>query len=392
MSKPQKNRDLSQLSALLAEHISAPSLSPVPKPKKARALTPANDNKPAREQLAWPALERLAYRGDYRRLFALRHWKNMVFPGSEIDPPEENNNLDPETTIEVRPSEAELLAGVGWRIVGRERWHYTNEKVNVYEPREANETRRQNKNGGIDTQLGDLLFRDGALIEWGRTGKGRSLRPVERPRGAKGSGNPARSNSAIWSYLKLPGAVASPLTAKPYSKPLSGEPAIGDYYAPLPRAEPSAKDKHGRFGVKEGRDLLCSLGVDGSVPFERLPVSATRCPDGLVSGPQWVGGIKKPKPLGEISAGAGREPEFVRQVETINYVEHLRRHLGQHALVLDMAISDATAKEIGIAAGRAPAYAEKVGPSLIDAAIDALIDLDETARGEFVQLEEEIAA
>lgn len=386
MANPQRHRDLSELSALLASHTGPASAKP-----KARVITPANDNKPAREQLAWPALERLAYRGDYRRLFALRHWKNMVFPGSEVEALEENH-LDPETTIEVRPSEAELLAAVGWKAIDKERWHFTNEIVNVYERKDCTPTHHKNKNGGEDTQLGNLLFRDGRLIEWGKTGKGNSLRPVERPRGAKGGSNPERPDSAIWSYLKMPGAVASPLTAKPYSKPLSGEPAIGDFYPPLPREEPSAKDKRGRFGVKEARDLLCSLGVDGSVPFDRLPVPATRCPDGLVSGPQWVGGVKKPKPTGEISAAAGREPEFVRQVEVLDYVNHLRRHLGRHAFVLDMAITDATAKEIGVAMGQAPTYAERRGPTLIDAAIDALINLDETARGEFLPAEEKIAA
>ncbi|MDX1045446.1 hypothetical protein GOL40_19295 [Sinorhizobium medicae] len=387
MANPQRHRDLSELSALLASHTVPASAKP-----KARVITPANDNKPAREQLAWPALERLAYRGDYRRLFALRHWKNMVFPGSEIEAPEENR-LDPETTIEVRPSEAELLAAVGWKVIGRERWHFTNEIVNVYEPKDSTPTRHKNKNGGEDIQIGNLLFRDGRLIEWGRTGKGSSLRPVERPRGAKGSSNPARSDSAVWAYLKLRGTVASPLTAKSYSKPLSGEPAIGDFYSPLPREAPSTKDRHGRFGVKEGRAMLKEFGVDGSVPFDRLPLPATRCPDGLVSGPQWVGGVKKPKPLGEISAAAGREPEFVRQVEILDYVDHLRRHLGRrHALVLDMAITDATAKEIGLAMGQGPAYAEKRGPSLIDAAIDALIDLDEAARVATASAEEKIAA
>ncbi|MDX1102678.1 hypothetical protein GOL81_25370 [Sinorhizobium medicae] len=391
MTKP-RHRDFSKLSELLAEHSQSNSAPKEPVAVKLkRTITPANDNRPAREQLAWPALERLAYRGDYRRLFALRHWKNMVFPGSEIEAPEENN-LDPETTIEVRPSEAELLAAIGWKVIDRERWHFTNETVNVYERKDSAPTHHKNKNGGEDTQIGNLLFRDGRLIEWGKTGKGSSLPPVERPRGAKGSSKSARSDSAIWSYLMMPGAVASPLTAKPYSKPLSGEPAIGDFYPPLPREEPSAKDKHGRFGVKEARDLLCSLGVDGSVPFEHLPIPATRCPDGLVSGPQWVGGVKKPKPTGEISAAAGREPEFVRQVEVLDYVNHLRHHLGRHALVLDMAITDATAKEIGVAMGQAPAYAEKRGPSLIDAAIDALIDLDETARVETAPAEEKIAA
>ncbi|WP_245317878.1 hypothetical protein [Ensifer sp. 1H6] len=182
------------------------------------------------------------------------------------------------------------------------------------------------------------------------------------------------------------------MTPKPYSKPLSGEPAIGDMNVHLPREEPNAKDKHGRFGAVEGRELLQSFGVDGSVPFENLPVPATRCPDVLVSGPQWVGGVKKPKPLCEISTAAGQEPESVRKVEALNYVEYLRHHLGRHALVLDMAITDAAAKTIGIAMGQAPAYAEKRGLSLIDAAIDALINLDETARVEIAPLEEKIAA
>ncbi|WP_153432295.1 hypothetical protein [Sinorhizobium meliloti] len=388
ISEKPSNRDLSQLSALLAARTQPTSARGK---QLIKAITPANDNKPAREQLAWPALERLAYRGDYRRLFALRHWKNMVFPGSEVEAQEENN-LDPETTIEVRPSEAELLAAVGWKAIDKERWHFTNEIVNIYERKDCTPTHHKNKNGGEDTQIGNLLFRDGRLIEWGRTGKGNSLRPVERPRGIKGGSNPARSDSAVWAYLKLRGAVASPLTAKPYSKPLSGEPAIEDFYPPLPREAPSTKDRHGRFGVKEGRAMLQELGVDGSVPFERLPVPATRCPNGLVSGPQWVGGVKRPKPTGEISAAAGREPEFVRQVEILDYVNHLRRHLGRHALVLDMAITDATAKEIGIAMGQAPAYAEKRGPLLIDAAIDALINLDETARVKLTPAEEKIAA
>jgi hypothetical protein len=57
-----------------------------------------------------------------------------------------------------------------------------------------------------------------------------------------------------------------------------------------------------------------------------------------------------------------------------------------------MAIADTSAKEIGIAMGLAPAYAEKRGPALIDAAIDALIDADETARVQFTPAEEKIAA
>ncbi|MDI7923388.1 hypothetical protein [Ferirhizobium litorale] len=297
--------------------------------------------------------------------------------------------MAPETTLETRPSEAELLGAVGWTVTGRERWPWTNEVVNTYQPQDCTATHQRNRNGGIDTQLGDLLIRDGALVEWGRTSRGKPLRPVERPRGVKGGSSSKRSDSAIWAYVRLPGAVASPLTATPYAKPMSGEPAIGDFYSPLPREAPNAKDKHGRSGVEQAREILRAHGVDGSVPFGRLPIPATLCPDGLVSGQQW-GGVKQPNPTA--SEPAGREPEFVRQVEVLNYVDYLRRRLGQHASVLDMAITDATAKEIGVALGHAPAYSEKVGPALIDAAIDALIDLDETARGNFAPSEEKVAA
>ncbi|MGO6835035.1 hypothetical protein ACCS87_02740 [Rhizobium ruizarguesonis] len=389
MSAPEKHRDLSQLSELLATH-TAPVSAVRGQGTAPKLVAPANDNKPARPRLAWPAFERLAHRGDYSRLFALRHWKNLNFPGSEIDVPEEGN-YDPEVTIETRPSEGELLSSVGWKVIDRERWYFTNEMVNIYEPKPSVETRLKNRNGGTDTSLGALLFRDGKLIQWGETRKGAALKPVERTRGVKGGADPSRSESAIWAYLKLNGAV-SPFTARPYVKPISAEPAIHGCYDPLPRVEPNAKDRCGRFGAEEAREVLQRLGVDGSVPFDRLPVPATRCENGLIAGPQWVGGVKKPKPLGEISSSAGREPEFVRHVETMSYVDYLRRRLDQHATVLDLAITDASAKSIGMAMGQAPAYAEKRGPALIDAAIDVLIAIDETARGAFVPAEEKIAA
>ncbi|WSG73110.1 hypothetical protein U8P80_16375 [Rhizobium beringeri] len=387
MSAPEMHRDLSQLSALLATKTAPVSAKPRSSPK---LVAPANDNKPVRLRLAWPAFERLAHRGDYARLFALRHWKNLNFPGVEIDVLEEGN-YDPEITVEIRPSEGELLTAVGWKVIDRERWYFTNEMANVYEATPSVETRLKNRNGGTDTSLGALLFRDGKLTQWGETRKGSPLRPVERSRGPKGGADPSRSESAIWAYLKLDGAV-SPFTARPYVKPISAEPAIHGCYDPLPRVEPNAKDRCGRFGAEEAREVLRRLGVDGSVPFDSLPSSATRCPDGLVAGDQWIGGVKKPKPLGEISSSAGREPEFVRHVETMAYVDYLRRRLDQHATVLDLAITDASAKSIGMGMGQAPAYAEKRGPALIDAAIDVLISIDETARGAFVPADEKIAA
>jgi hypothetical protein len=385
MTAPDRH-DLSSLSALLASPTSAV------KPSKASKKTPvaANDNRPAPAVLAWPALERLAHRGDIARAFALRHWRNLCQPGSGYEP-DDSTDQATEDVVELRPSEAETLRAIGWTVTGQERWADTGRLVPTYETSESTPSIARNRNGGTDTRLGDLLFRDGKLMTWGATAKGAPLKPIERPRGIKGGKAPERTAVAIWAYLGV-GNTQSPFAATSYRRQFSGERAIAACYDPLPREEPSEKDKRGRFGVEEARALLREHGVDGAVRFEDLPVSAMLVPDGLVVGPQWVGGIKKPKPLGEISAAAGREPEVVRLVETLSHLSNLRHLLGDHARVLDLAITNATAREIGIAMGKAPAYAEKVGPLLIDAALDALLELDETAKADVLAEEKKMAA
>ena len=260
-------RDFSNLADLLAGQTAAPAVKAA-KAAITKARQPANDNKPAPDVLAWPTLERLAYRGDYARLFALRHWRNLLFPGSEIEVREEGN-YDPEMTVEIRPSEGELLTAVGWEVVDRERWEFTGEMVNRYESVPSIVQYRTNRNGDEEAQIGALAFRKGALVQWGTTKKGSALRPVERARGIKGADSASRTEGAIWAYIKLTGAV-SPLSAQPYSKPLSSEPAIGGCYDPLRREAPSAKDKRGRYGVEEARQLLQSLGVGFHAELSRF--------------------------------------------------------------------------------------------------------------------------
>lgn len=381
-------RDLSNLAALLAAAPEAPKPAKAPAKKKAPPVA-ANDNEPA-PQLSWPALERLAHRGDAARAFALRHWKNLCYPGSAYEPQAIEDN-EPET-IEIRPSEGELLRAIGWTVTGEERWPQTGKLVPTYEPSETQAVSTPNRNGGTDTRIGGLLFRDGELIQWGVTAKGRTLKPVERPRAGRGGQSTERSKATIWAYLRTPADTPSPFAAQPYQRPFSGEPAIMDCYEPLPREVPSAKDRRGRFGVDEARAVLRDFGVDGAVPFKDLPLLATMCADALVPGGQWVGGVKQPKPLGEISAAAGPEAPFIRLMETADHLSQLRRLLREHAKVLDLAITNATAREIGIAMGKAPAYAEKVGPLLIDAALDALLTIDETARTTIAPQEEKVAA
>lgn len=371
------NRDLANLSALLAA-ASAPASEPARKPKLKSIPKAANDNKPASDVLAWPTLERLAHRGDEARAYALRHWRNLNFPGSEPPPLSTTNEDEPDLKTEIRPSEAELLRAVGWTVTGRERWHHTGRNVNTYLPADAEITVVKSA-ARTEFQIGNLTFRDGKLRVWGQTAKGKPLQPVERPAGQKGSAKPQRSEAMIWSYLALKGA-KSPLAAISLQRPISDVPAIIKRSVPLPRVEPDEKDKAGRFGVAEAREVLKDFGVDGSVPFERLPVRATRCADGVVPGPQWVGGIKKPKPAGEISAAAEHGPEALRQVDGVMFIAFLRRRLGKLALVLDMVIGDASARDVGVEMGLAPAYAEKRGAILINEAIDALIEIDEHAR------------
>ncbi|WLR98617.1 hypothetical protein [Shinella sumterensis] len=379
--------DLSNLSALLAAASSTPAAS---KPKKPRPI-PANDNR-SPEVLAWPTLERLAHRGDEARVYALRHWKNLLYPGSGYIPPEPTADDKDEVAVEVRPSEAELLRAVGWTVTGSQRWEHTGRIVNTYKRADLSAAIKRHRSGAIDIVMGNLVFRNGELIEWGRTSKGKALQPVERTRGVKGGGAPGRTEAQIWAYLRAPATTPSPFTSVSLRRPLSGATAVTKMYDPLPRQAPGTKDRHGRFGVEEARAVLRAHGVDGSVAFEDLPVPATQCQDALVPGPQWIGGVKKPKPAGEISASAAPEGHVSRLVETGDYVDHLRRLLGDHAKVLDMAITDATAREIGVAMGKGRSYAEKAGPWLIDAAIDALIAADETARTFVTAEEKKIAA
>lgn len=388
-STTPSNRDFSELSALLAKASAAPA-KPTAKTPPTRKPVPANDNKVA-DVLAWPTLERLAHRRDEARVYALRHWRNMCYPGSEFVPTVDEDESE-ELEMEIRPSEAELLGAIGWQVIGKERWEHTGKVVNIYSTTDATPVSKRNRLGGTDTQIGNLVFRDGNLIRWGETKKGTGLRPVDRSRGVKGGALPGRTEASIWKYIKLPAAGASPMAATSLRRPISDAPAIMTRETPLPREEPSSKDRSGRFGVEEARAVLREFGVDGSVPFDRLPVPATMCPDTVVVGPQWVGGVKKPKPLGEISQAAGGEPEVVRRIETADYMTYLRRLLGEHAKVLDLAIGDASARAIGIQMGKAPAYAEKAGPILVDAAIDALIALDETARTKVAPESEKIAA
>lgn len=133
----------------------------------------------------------------------------------------------------------------------------------------------RDSDGNPYVQLGALKFVRGQLVEYGRTKKGRKLEPRDRIAARNDKPEPKRDARG---YIALPGAVASPLAAKPYQRPISDTPAIGPMYDPLK-------------GVEAARDELQRHGVDGGVPFGRLPRIAVRGKAVIAKGAEFLGGV-----------------------------------------------------------------------------------------------------
>jgi hypothetical protein len=124
-------------------------------------------------------------------------------------------------------------------------------------------------------RIGSLKFDGNELVEYGRTRKDRKLEPRERMSARATAGGGERNAAG---YVALRGAVPSPLHAEPYQRPISTESALVPMYDP-------------QRGVEANRALLRKLGVDGSVPFDRLPFPATKCPTAIAPGAEFMGGV-----------------------------------------------------------------------------------------------------
>ncbi|CAH2408003.1 hypothetical protein [Mesorhizobium ventifaucium] len=305
--------------------------------------------------LAWPTFERLAHLGDATKLGALMRWRDITEPARYIAA-NDNNDAEEELRREIRPSVPELLAAAG------------NAGVEFGEKEERHIVR-----------LGELVFNfdparrrhPGLLTEWGTTAKGKSLKPVDRARAPMGRRPAKRSAEAVKAYLARPAAIPSSLAADPHQRPMGGVRGAG-MYDPLPREKPSTTNEVGRYGVNEARAELAALGVDGSVRFADLPFPATKCPTFILHGPQWTGGVSAIKGSGGdglTTAVARGHYDAAVELARIAEAERLRNALGEHADVLDMAVTDSTAEEIGVAEGYAPSSAKKFGARLIDRAI-----------------------
>ncbi|MFC3206864.1 hypothetical protein [Aquamicrobium soli] len=213
------------------------------------------------------------------------------------------------------------------------------------------------KDGNSYIRLGALRFERGQLVEYGKTRKGRKLEPREmsRPRDTQ----PAATRDPSKYLAGTP--ARSPLHAEPYQRPFSVEPALPPMYDP-------------QRDVEANRALLRSFGVDGSVPFDRLPVfgngaRATRCPPAIAKGAEFLGGVVGLS--GTSSSGA------------VNMGDLPPRQKGEVLRIVDAVASGATLKEIGERMGYNGGYKFRAaGEAIVDAA-KVLIAVNDNNRKKF---------
>ncbi|MDW9467235.1 hypothetical protein GOA66_14025 [Sinorhizobium meliloti] len=290
-----------------------------------RPLAAANDNEPRK-----PRQPR--YRGT---LPALR-WLYDSFPelapalAAALPKPASNWSADAEdNSQEIRPTEGELMkaASDAFRVYVREGIRHIGAGLTV----EADED-------GERIALGSLKFRDGRLVEWAVTKKGHKLRPVDRVKAGSGSNSSHRSPQR---YLETRATTPSPMQAASLPRNVSDRPVLS------PMLDPQA-------GVEANRELLRSLGVDGSVSFDELPAPATKCETAVAKGAGFLGGISRPSGNSSSGAQAWEAPE-VRQGEVASVVEEVAAR--------------GTLKSIGLRLGYAEGYADRAGKAaLIEAA------------------------
>ena len=237
----------------LAEQLAAQLANPSSRLPKA-----ANDNTPRNKPRNPPA-----YRGTLPALRWLYDNRPELAPAlaSALPRPPANWFVEVEPTRqEIRPTIGELFMAAS----GQQPTYHTT-------------------SGHCYVTLGRLKFRDGLLIEWGTTKKGRKLKPADR---ARPTSDQAKTTRNPESYLSLKGAIRTTMHAEHYHRPFSGQPAIASMYDPLP-------------GVEAARAILQRLGVDGSRP---APANAKRGGTVAAEGAGFMGGISSPS--GNSSSGA----------------------------------------------------------------------------------------
>jgi len=292
-----------------------------------RPLAAANDNAPRK-----PKTPR--YRGTLPALRWLFDNHSDLAPALAAALPKPASNWCPDAddnAQEIRPTVGELMkaASDAFRVYVKDGVRHVGAGLVVKWDEKAEIER---------ITLGSLLFHSGRLVEWGSTKSGHKLRPVDRVKAGGGSNSSHRSPSR---YLKTKPTTPSPMHAAPLPRNVSDRPVLP------PMLDPQA-------GVEANRALLRSLGVDGSIRFDDLPVPATKCETAVAKGAGFLGGVSRPSGNSSSGAQAWEAPE-VRQGEVASVVEEVA--------------SRGTLKSIGLRLGYAEGYADRAGKAaLIEAA------------------------
>lgn len=192
----------------------------------------------------------------------------------------------------------------------------------------------------IRIRLGALKFDGNELIEYGITKKGRKLQPRDRakPRGASASAD--RTGNLY--VFRTRSTTPSPLQAESQHRSMSGSPALQPMYSP-------------QEGVEANRNILRDFGVDGSVAFADLPFPATKCPNAIAPGAEFLGGIARSS--GNTSSGA------------VEMWEGPSIPKGEVRRVVEEVASGATLKDIGERMGYAGVRVDRTAKDvLVDAA------------------------
>ena len=301
----------------------AEALSATPRP----ATTAANDNRP-----------RKAPEPKYRGTLPALRWLFDNHPGEAAAMAKAVDAVRPDSDAlvqdgsrqDIQPSIGELLdaAATGHDEDGNRIW-----APMAVESHSA-------ENGGSVVHLGALRFRRGEMIEFGRTKKGRALKPRDRLANRDNAMKVAPRNIAA--YLALRPTTPSPMAAEPLPRNVSNVTAISSMYDPLP-------------GVEANRAALRKMGVDGGVAFGEIRHEATRCERAIARNAGFLGGVSGLSGTGSSGAvGPYDAPE---------------RPKGEVLAIVEAVAAGATLKDIGEGMGLRGGYAIRTaGDVLLNAA------------------------
>lgn len=309
MNQKLRSRDMSKLSELLA----------------AGRPVAANDNEPqrkARQPRNRSTLPALRWLFDNHPDLAPALASALPKPASTWSPDAVDNDQ------KIRPTIGELMkaASDAFRVYVREGVRHVGAGM-VFEMDEDIE----------HTTFGSMKFRDGRLVEWGRTKKGHKLGPVDRIEVGDSENTHRNPNR----YLKTKATAPSPMHASSLPRNVSDRPVLP------PMLDPQA-------GVEANRELLFSLGVDGSVKFDDLPITATKCETAVAKGAAFLGGVSRLSGNSSAGSQAWEAPEEAR---------------GEVVEVIEEVAARGTLKSIGLRLGYSEDYADRAGKAaLIEAA------------------------